>query len=280
MSLSPHLPATTGIGLRSVHYRALAESLPDIGWLEAHSENYFGAGGAPLRWLSQLRAHYPLSLHGVGLSLGSSDELSQKHLAKLKQLVDRFQPALVSEHICWSSINQRFLNELLPLPYTEEALAHLVQRVDYVQSYLGRQILLENVSSYLSFAASTIPEWEFVAELSRRSGCGILLDINNIYVNAINHGFDAETYLNAIPREAVQEFHLAGFDDSHGDILIDTHSRPVAEPVWHLYAKALQRFGAVPTLLEWDADIPELPELIAEARKADSIREQLNVLAA
>jgi uncharacterized protein (UPF0276 family) len=224
--------------------------------------------------LAQIRVNYPLSLHGVGLSLGSTDPLNLRHLNKLKELIQRFEPALVSEHVSWGSVDGRYHNDLLPLPYTEEALAHIVERVSRVQDYLGRQILLENVSSYLEYTVSTIPEWEFVAELTQRTGCGLLLDINNIYVNARNHGFAADTFLYAIPRNLVQEIHLAGFTINafnDGEILIDTHSRPVCDEVWALYRKAIRYFGAIPTLIEWDADLPSLRVLLDEARQADKI---------
>lgn len=270
------IPASAGIGLRAQHYQEIVESRPNIGWLEVHSENYFGDGGAPLFFLEQVRRYYPISLHGVGLSLGSVDPLNMGHLQKLKSLITRYQPGLVSEHLCWSSVGGRYLNDLLPLPYTEEALAHVVARIIQTQDYLKRQILVENVSSYVQYRHSTVPEWEFVAEVARRSGCGILLDVNNIYVNAMNQNFDPLAYLHAIPEEPVQELHLAGFAvnrDDLGEILIDHHGAPVAEPVWALYHAALRRFGPTPTLIEWDADIPPLPILLAEARRAHALLE-------
>jgi uncharacterized protein len=265
-------PLKAGIGLRSVHYQALLETRPAVGWLEAHSENYFSAGGATLRWLTRLRELYPLSLHGVGLSLGSTDQFAVSHLEKLKQLIARFEPIWVSEHLSWSSVNQRFFNELLPLPYNESTLAYLSQRIDQVQHYLGRQLLIENVSSYIQFKASTMPEWVFIRELVQRTGCGVLLDINNVYVNAFNHGFNPETYLATIPVDAVKEFHLAGFENHHESLLIDTHSRTVADGVWEWYQKALTYFGDIPTIIEWDNDIPELKQLVNEAEKADNYR--------
>ena len=268
------IPAQAGVGLRSPHYREFLETRPTAGWLEVHPENYFAAGGKPLHFLEQLRAHYPLSLHGVGLSIGSTDPLNTRHLDQLKGLIQRFEPALVSEHVSWGSVGGRYHNDLLPLPYTEEALAHMVERIGQVQDYLGRQILVENISSYLEYQISTIPEWEFIVALAGRTGCGLLLDVNNIYVNACNHGFDPEIFLTAIPVEQVQEIHLAGFTVttfSDGQMLIDTHSRPVCEEVWALYRQAVQRFGPVPTLIEWDADLPPLPVLLAEADQADVI---------
>jgi uncharacterized protein (UPF0276 family) len=264
------LASAAGIGLRAPHYAALLERRPPLGFLEVHSENYFGAGGEPLAVLEDLRRDYVLSLHGVGLSLGSTDPLDDRHLAKLDALARRFQPDLVSEHLCWSSVGGRHANDLLPLPHTEEALAHAVARIDAVQERLGRRILVENVSSYLEFAESAIPEWEFLAEAARRSGCGVLLDVNNIWVNAVNHGFDARAYLDAIDPATVGEIHLAGFE-AHGARLIDTHGARVSEEVWVLYGEALRRFGARPTLVEWDADIPPLDVLLEEAARADAI---------
>jgi uncharacterized protein len=267
------IPARAGIGLRSPHYRELLETLPPLAFLEVHSENFFGEGGQPHWFLRQLRQHYPLSLHGVGLSLGTTDELSRTHLIKLKKLIDRYQPSLVSEHLCWGAVGGRHTNDLLPLPYTDEALVLMCRHVEQAQAYLGRQILVENVSSYLQFEHSTIPEWEFVAQVAQRTGCGLLLDVNNIYVNAINHGFSATDYLSAIPCDAVQEIHLAGFDDN-GKCLIDTHGKKVSDPVWQLYAEAISIVGNQPTLIEWDADIPALNILLDEAKKADRILTQ------
>ena len=267
------LPPRAGIGLRAPHYREVLETQPDIGWVEVHSENYFGRGGQPLHYLERARSHYPLSLHGVGLSLGSADGLRQAHLVQLKALVERFEPALVSDHLCWGAIGEWHLNDLLPLPYTEAALDVVCANVARAQEFLGRQILVENVSSYLQFSDSTIPEWEFVCAVAERTGCGLLLDINNIYVSAVNHGFDALRYLDAIPAHAVREIHLAGFD-SNGMCLIDTHGNPVAGPVWNLYGEALTRLGAVPTLIEWDTDLPPLALLLQEAGKAQEILNQ------
>jgi uncharacterized protein (UPF0276 family) len=268
------IPARAGIGLRAPHYREVLEQRPPAGWFEVHSENYFGAGGAPLHYLERIRGLYPLSLHGVGLSLGSADSLNLAHLEKLRALIARVEPALVSEHLCWSSIGGRYLNDLVPLPYTDEALQHVSARIRQAQDFLGRQLLIENVSSYLEYHDSTIPEWEFLAAVAQATGCGILLDVNNIYVSAVNHGFDAGEYLRAIPAAAVQEMHLAGFGVNRyedGEILIDTHGARVAAPVWSLYRQAVQRFGPVPTLIEWDTDIPPLAVLLEEMRAADEI---------
>jgi len=274
------LPVRAGIGLRTPHCREMTESRPAAaGWLEVHSENYFGAGGQPHVFLERLRADYPLSLHGVGLGLGSADALDLAHLRRLAGVIERYEPGLVSEHLCWSAAGGRHLNDLLPLPYTEEALTHVAERIVRTQEFLDRQILIENISSYLRFRHSTIPEWEFVAQLAQRTGCGILLDVNNIYVNAVNHGFDARTYLAAIPAKAVQEIHLAGYDDS-GACLIDTHGSAVSEPVWTLYRETIERLGARPTLVEWDTDIPALDVLLGEACKADAILESAHAIAA
>ena len=273
------LPPAAGIGLRAPHYREVVEARPRTAWFEVHSENFFGAGGQPHWFLERVRAHYPLSLHGVGLGLGSTDPLSQAHLSKLAGLIERYEPALVSEHLCWSAAGGRHLNDLLPLPLTEEALEHVCERVDAVQTALGRQILVENISSYLRYRHSTIPECEFVAEVARRSGCGILLDVNNVFVSAVNHGFDPRKYLAAIPSEAVGEIHLAGFTAVEG-CLIDTHGSAVSSDVWKLYAEIVQRIGPRPTLIEWDTDIPPLEILLGEACRAQQILEHGHALAA
>ena len=264
------VPPRAGIGLRAPHCRDLIASQPDIGWVEVHSENYFGDGGQPHRLLERIRADYPLSLHGVGLGLGSVAPLDLGHLRKLERLIRRYEPGLVSEHLCWSAAGGRHLNDLLPLPYTEEALAHICGRIDEAQHIIGRQLLIENVSSYLQFRHSTIPEWEFLAEVARRSGSAILLDVNNIYVNAVNHGFDPLTYIAAVPAATVREIHLAGFDDT-GACLIDTHGTPVSDEVWSLYRATVSRLGPRPTLIEWDTDIPPLDVLLAEASSAAGI---------
>ncbi len=242
-----------------------------------HSENYFG-GGKPLAFLESARAHYPLGLHGVGLSLGTAGPLDRAHLARIRTLIERMQPALVSEHVSWSVTGGVYLNDLLPLPYTEESLQVICAHVQETQDFLGRQILVENPSSYLQFAHSTIPEWEFVAEIARRSGCGLLLDINNVYVSACNHGFDTERYVEAMPADAVQEIHLAGHavrQIGEATLRIDDHGSAVCDAVWQLYRAALRRLGPVPTLIEWDSNIPELPTLVAEATTADAVVAEL-----
>ncbi len=276
------IPASAGIGLRSAHVHEILETRPALGWVEVHSENYFGRG-IPRHYLERIRADYPVSLHGVGLSLGSTDALDRRHLAALRELVDAIEPVFISEHLSWSSVGGRHLNDLLPLPYTREALEHTADRVAEIQDRLGRQILVENISSYLEFTQSAMPEWEFLAELANRSGCAVLLDVNNIYVSATNHGFDAYRYLQAIPVDAVQEMHLAGFTRKTwdgGEILIDTHNRRVVPEVWRLYATAVARFGCTPTLIEWDSDLPPLAVLLDEARQAQAIMENHHVRAA
>jgi uncharacterized protein (UPF0276 family) len=265
---------TVGVGLRAAHYEDFLARKRDVGWLEVHSENYFGAGGYDLHVLRRLRADYSVSVHGVGLALGSAAPEAGGHVAKLKRLVEAIEPVLVSEHLCWGRALGRHFNDLLPLPYTEEALALMAGRVSQLQEALGRRILIENVSSYVEFRASAIPEGEFIAELARRSGCAVLLDVNNLYVNQLNHGSDALAAMRAIPVEAVAEIHLAGHLVTEGCV-IDTHSDRVAEPVWTLYAAALERFGAVPTLIEWDTDIPPLEVLLGEARRARSMRAEV-----
>jgi uncharacterized protein (UPF0276 family) len=258
-----------GVGLRAAHYRDFLEGRPDAGWLEVHSENYFGEGGYDLHVLRRLRADYPVSLHGVGLALGSVVGEAAGHVARLARLADAIEPVFVSEHLCWGRAPGRHFNDLLPLPYTEEALALMAARVRELQDSLRRRVLVENVSAYLEFGASEMSEGEFLGELARRSGCGVLLDVNNLYVNQANHGGDALAAMDAIPAEAVAEIHLAGHFATDR-CLIDTHGERVAEPVWALYAAALERFGPVPTLIEWDTDIPALEVLLAEARRAES----------
>lgn len=253
-----------GIGLRASHYREFLDSHPQTGWLEVHSENYFGDGGYDLHVLEHVRSQYPISLHGVALSLGSADGVRAGHLAKLKRLVDRIEPALVSEHLCWSALGPRHFNDLLPMPYTGEALQRVALHVTQVQETLRRRILIENVSSYLQFRASEMSEFAFLAELAKRSGCGILLDVNNVFVNSVNHGFDPEKALLQITKDAVDEIHLAGHSAA-GALLIDDHGSRVVQQVWSLYQTACRRFGPVPTLIEWDTSIPALEVLLDEA---------------
>ena len=277
------IPASAGVGLRAPHIDQVLSERPRVPWFEVHSENLFAAGGSLHEKMAKIRADYPLSLHGVGLSLGSADGLDVRHLNRLADIVARYQPALVSEHLSWAALAGRHSNDLLPLPFTKEALTTAVAHIGQVQDRLGRELLVENVSSYLRFTEADYSEWDFVAEVVRRSGCGLLLDINNVYVNSINHAFDPGDYLRAMPADAVREIHLAGFTrktDLPVPLLIDTHSKPVDPEVWALYANALDRFGALPTLIEWDADIPELAVLLAEATRAEEMLDEHRLLAA
>jgi uncharacterized protein len=260
-----------GVGLRAPHLAAFIADRPAIGWLEVHAENYMGGGAAPAQ-LDRIRRDYPLGLHGVGLSLGSAEGLDEAHLQRLKRLVGRYEPCRVSEHLSWSVAGGTYLNDLLPLPYTEESLAIVACHVARAQEVLDRKLLIENPSSYLRFCHSTIAEPDFLAELVRRTGCGLLCDVNNIYVSATNLGIDASRYLDALPPAAVGEIHLAGHaavTRAGAALLIDDHGSPVPPPVWALYCSALRRFGAVATLVEWDKDLPALPVLLDEARKAE-----------
>jgi uncharacterized protein (UPF0276 family) len=266
------VPAAAGVGLRPVHYKQILIERPAIAWFEVHSENYFGAGGQPHYYLERVRDAYPLSLHGVGLCLGSIGPLDQAHLRRLDTLVHQIEPRLVSEHLSWGRVDQRFLNDLLPLPFTEEALDVVCDHLDEVQERLRRQILIENISSYVELRHSTMPECEFVSRVARRTGCGILLDVNNLYVNSSNHGVDPLAYIDALPAGAVKEIHLAGHDRA-GTLLIDTHGTSVAGPVWSLYRYAIDRLGPIATLIEWDTDIPALDVLMEEAGKAAAILE-------
>lgn len=264
------IPAQAGIGLRSHHFREILDAPPPVAWMETHPENYFGDGGLPLRVLERIRGRYPLSFHGVGLSLGSIDPIDHVHLHKLKALIDRFDPAFVSEHLSWSSVGGRFLNELLPLPSTEESLNHVCSRIDEIQNALQRPLLVENITRYLTWRDSTIPEGEFIATVSRRTGCGILLDLNNVYVNAVNFHMDPFEFLDAIPAAAVWEIHLAGFD-RFGRWLIDTHGETVYPEVWGLFQWAIHHYGPRPTLIEWDTNMPPVSVLVDQAQEADAI---------
>ena len=277
------VPASAGIGLRSAHLAQFVEGNPDVPWLEVHSENYFAAGGNAHAALEQIRSRYPLSFHGVGLSLGSVDRLDRAHLTRLRDLVRRYEPALVSEHLSWSSVGGRFLNDLLPLPATREALEHFVLRVDETQEHLERTILIENVSSYLAIGRGEMPEHCFLAELAQRTGCGVLLDVNNLYVNQCNHGTPAAAFIASLPPGSVGEIHLAGhtIHDYDGEkVVVDTHDTRVCAAVWSLYEQAVARFGRVPTLIEWDSNLPALDVLIDEARRADHIMESSYAIAA
>ncbi|MCB4770096.1 DUF692 domain-containing protein [Ancylobacter sp. Lp-2] len=274
--LSPtSMPRRAGVGLKAEHYTTILETSPDIGFFEVHAENYMGAGGPPHRYLSAIRERYPLSLHGVGLSIGADRPLDSDHLARLRQLVERYSPELFSEHLAWSSHEAGFLNDLLPLPYTNETLARVVEHVDQVQEALGRRMLLENPSTYLAFAENTWGETDFIAEIARRTGCCLLLDVNNVHVACTNQDWDPIAYLDAYPLSHVQEIHLAGFapdaDEEGRPLLIDAHDRPVDETVWGLFAHTIERIGPVPTLIEWDANVPDWPVLKAEAERAERL---------
>jgi len=276
------IPAKVGIGLRFQHHEAVAETRPDVAWLEVHTENYMG-GGTPLRYLEDIRRDYPISCHSVGLSLGSSEGVDTAHLERVRRTVERIEPALVSEHLSWSLTGGHYLADLLPLPMTEEALEVICRHVDQTQAYLRRRMLIENPSSYLGYRHSTIPECEFLAAVARRTGCGILCDVNNIYVSACNHGWDASAYIAALPPAAIGEIHLAGHSvrrlEGGTTLRIDDHGSRVVPEVWALCAEALERFGPVPTLIEWDTNVPALEILLDEAARAvtllDSVREKV-----
>jgi uncharacterized protein (UPF0276 family) len=269
--LSASIPAEAGIGLRFPHHRAVLEERPRIAWMEVHPENYMG-GGLALAHLMAIRRDYPVSFHGVGLSLGSAEGIDMRHLERLADLVDRLEPGLVSEHVSWSVVDGTYLADLLPLPMTEEALDVVCRNVSVMQDRLRRQVLAENPSSYLRFRHSTIPEWEFMAAIAQRTGCRLLCDVNNIFVCGQNHGFDAYQYLQSLPRHGIGEMHVAGHSgrnlDTGNRIRIDDHSREVSAEVWDLLDAALARFGPVPTLIEWDTNVPPLPVLLSQAEKA------------
>jgi uncharacterized protein len=268
------IPAQAGIGLRFQHHQVVLDTDPVVPWMEVHTENYMG-GGAPLRYLDAIRRDRPISLHGVGLSIGSAEELDVEHLKRIQKVADRIQPGLMSEHLAWSVVAGTYLSDLLPLPMTEEALGVVCRHVEQTQDFLKRRFFIENPSTYLQFRHSTIPEWEFISAVAARTGCGILCDVNNIYVSAQNHGWDASRYLTALPAEAIGEIHLAGHSVRNlpdgRTIRVDDHASRVAEEVWRLYRQAIRRFGAVPTLIEWDNDVPAIEVLLQEAEHAQSI---------
>lgn len=264
----------TGIGLRSPHISEFLVSKPGLAWVEVHSENYFGDGGRPIQLLEQVRRDYPVSLHGVSLSLGSSDELNWQHLTKLKELNNRIDACLISDHMSWSSYNGQYLHDLLPLPYTQEALTHLIERINQVQDFLGRQILIENIASYVKYADSTIPEWEFLSAAAQLTGCGILLDITNIYVSATNLRFNPIHYIDAIPGNLVYEMHLSGFSTTiinETEVLIDSHNQRIVPAVWDLFRHAVRQIGVKPVIVEWDKDLPALDKVCLEAYRAENI---------
>jgi len=259
-----------GLGLRTKHYETILANRPSVDWFEIISENYLVPGGKPLHFLDRIRRDYPMVMHGVSMSIGSTDPLNPEYLRALKNLIARVQPAWVSDHLCFTGVHGRNLHDLLPLPYTEETVQHVADRVRQVQDFLGRRLLLENVSSYINFRASTLTEWEFLAEVTERADCLILLDVNNIYVSSINHGFDPVEYLDAVPAHRVQQIPLAGHRN-HGTHIVDTHDEPVPDPVWDIYREAIRRLGPVSSMIERDDNIPELPELLAELDRARDI---------
>ncbi|MEW6341859.1 MAG: DUF692 domain-containing protein [Paraburkholderia sp.] len=269
------LPARAGVGLKAEHCRAILEAKPDIGFFEVHAENYMGAGGPPHRFLTAIRDIYPLSIHGVGLSIGGSRPLDPAHLGRLQTLLARYAPGLFSEHLAWSSHDCGFLNDLLPVPYTTQSLARVVAHIDHAQEALGRQILLENPSTYVAFEQSTYREVDFIATVVRRTGCGLLLDVNNAYVASVNQQWDPLSYIDAYPLHAVQQIHLAGHarqsDDRGRPLLIDTHDRRVTDDVWNLFARTVRTTGPLPTLIEWDTNLPDWSVLAAEAARAEAI---------
>lgn len=259
-----------GLGLRTEHYQHVIEHKPEVDWFEVISENYMVPGGKPLANLDKIRADYPMVMHGVSMSIGSTDSLNKTYLDKLKGLIERVEPMWVSDHLCWTHVDQVNSHDLLPLPYDEATINHLANRISQVQDILGRPILIENLSSYVTYSQSEMQEWDFVSEIVKRSGCYLLLDINNIYVSAHNHHFKPETYIDSMPSEQVMQFHLAGHS-YNGDMIIDTHDHDVCDPVWALYEYALRRFGAVSTMIERDDNIPEFSELRAELTMAEAI---------
>jgi len=273
-SIAPRINLGFGLGLRVDHYETILNSEPAVDWFEIISENYLVPGGKPLHYLDRIRERYPLVMHGVSMSIGSTDPLNVDYLKQLKELARRVEPAWISDHLCWTGVHGTNLHDLLPLPYTEETIAHVAARIREVQDYLGRQMLIENVSSYVSYAQSQLSEWDFLRTVCERADCLLLFDVNNVYVSSVNHGFDPLDYLNGIPAERVQQMHLAGHED-HGRYIIDTHDHPVPDPVWELYAQALRRFGPVSTMIERDDNIPPLDELVTELDHARRIAAQV-----
>ncbi|WP_133139378.1 DUF692 domain-containing protein [Legionella genomosp. 1] len=259
-----------GLGLRTQHYEDILNYLPDIDWFEIISENYLIPGGKPLYYLDKIREHYPMVMHGVSLSLGSSDPIQWDYLKQVKELASRIEPVWISDHLSWTGVNGLNMHDLLPVPYTKEIILHIVSRLTQIQDYLKKPFLIENVSSYLGYKQSEMTEWEFITSILRQSGCYMLLDVNNVYVSAINHGFDPMDYLNALPPEKIIQIHLAGHSNC-GNYLIDTHDESVIDPVWELYEKAVQRFGSVSTMIERDNHIPPLADLLTELGRAKEI---------
>jgi uncharacterized protein len=267
------VPARSGIGLKAQHYNDVLRDKPDFGFFEVHAENYMGAGGPPHHYLNEIRKHYPISLHGVALSIGGTQPLNREHLARLKVLLQRYECGLFSEHLAWSTHEDAYLDDLLPMPYTSQTLQHICDHIDETQEFLGQRMLLENPSTYVQFKESTYSELDFISEIAGRTGCGLLLDVNNVFVSCVNHNLDAVTYINTFPAQYVSEIHLAGHDERLDDagkpLLIDAHGSPVVDPVWALYEITLKRTGPVPTLIERDANVPPMVELLAEAKRAN-----------
>ncbi len=278
------MPVRAGTSLKPEHYGDVLETTPPskASWFEVHAENYMGAGGPPHHYLGRIREDYPLSVHGVGLSIGRAAPLNEDHLARLKDVVHRYEPALVSEHLAWSSHGPAYFPDLLPVPYTAETLGVVADHIDRVQEVLGRQILLENPATYIVFETSTLSETDFLTEIVRMTGCALLLDINNVHVSATNHNFDAKGYLREFPLKSVAEIHLAGHAEDHDEtgapLLIDSHDRAISDPVWNLYRDTLESIGPIPTLIEWDADIPSFARLMSEAAKADALIDSVGAM--
>jgi len=268
--MQKHLPSSAGIGLRPEHYSTIIDNTPDTAWFEILTENYMGEGGFPLLYLDKIRENYPISFHGVGMSLASADALNMNYMKKLKNMIKRFQPLQVSDHMSWVSVQKQYAHELLPFPYYPESLQHIADKISRAQDYLQQQILIENPSSYMLFDLSIISEWDFINEIIDKSGCKLLLDVNNIYVSAFNTGFNAEDYIQRINKENIAEIHLAGFED-RGSHLYDTHGTLIHDDVWSLYKELIHLTGPVPTLIEWDTDIPEFSVLYSESKKAQHI---------
>lgn len=274
MNKGPYPYLGFGLGLRVDHYQDILDTRPAVDWFEILTENYLVPGGKPLHFLDAIRQHYPMVMHGVSLSIGSTDPINMDYVKQVKQLADRIEPQWISDHLCWTGVEQKNLHDLLPLPYTEEAIDHVANRIKQVQDYLGRQILIENVSSYVTYTDSAMNEWEFLSEIAQSADCLILLDINNIHVSAFNHHFPPLDYLNGIPIERVQQFHLAGHT-RYDNYIIDTHDHPIVDEVWQLYEEAVKRFGRVSCMIERDDNIPPLSELLQELEKAKGIAEKV-----
>jgi uncharacterized protein len=274
MARKAAVPASAGIGLKAQHYNEVLETKPNFGFFEVHAENYMGAGGPPHHYLAEIRKRYPISLHGVALSIGGVQPLNREHLARLKALYERYDCGLFSEHLAWSTHEGAYLDDLLPMPYTKQTLLRICEHITETQEFVGCRMLLENPSTYVQFAESTYSELDFISEIATRTGCGLLLDVNNVFVSSINHNMDAVSYINAFPARHVGEIHLAGHDERLDDagkpLLIDAHASPVIDPVWALYELTLKRTGPVPTLIERDANVPPLAELLAEAERANA----------